>query len=271
MGRNDSSNSKDSPFLSRQLKKTVEMDHQNSFPIIAIGDSLTRGYYKKGTKFHPYCVELNRLLNSVATTDEKYKVYQFGVSGEQTNSMKERLSRFLMKQLTEYDAQYHRVDELFDNMTPNALPLVPPNDYRAAIIIGGTNDLAFIRKSEDITNNLIDMYNICLNQKSIEWIIACSIPSCYADDMENLRETFQVKKLQVNENIRNFVEQFNQQQLIPGKKMIFVDLMNELNWSKCTLDKRKEYWDADKLHFTPKGSDQLAHIIFSAMKNANVL
>ncbi|KAG2392142.1 hypothetical protein C9374_012394 [Naegleria lovaniensis] len=263
MGQKDSTSNRTAH--SQPTQKTVEIDsHEISFPIIAIGDSLTRGYYQKGIKYHPYCVELTRLLNMEV---EKYKVYQFGVSGEQTSSMKERLPRFLLKQLTEYDVHYHCVDERFDNMTPNALPFVPSKDYRAAIIIGGTNDLAFVKSSEDITNNLIDMYNTCLKQQSIEWIIVCSIPSCFADDMEHL----QVKKQQVNENIRNFVQQCNQKQQFPGKKLIFIDLMNDLNWRKCTPEERMEYWDTDKLHFTPKGSDKLAQIIFCGLKNANML
>ncbi|KAG2392203.1 hypothetical protein C9374_012455 [Naegleria lovaniensis] len=267
----------------------IESSHDDtSFPIMAIGDSLTRGFYNNGMNYHPYSVELQRLLNEPIGTNQdhssiiiiennipkdvplrtSYNVYQFGVNGEQTPEMKDRLPRFLKKQLSQKDVQYHRPDETFDNMYPNEVPLIPLQDYRGVIIIGGTNDFVFSQSSsEQVFKNLLDMYQICLNEKSVEFVVACSTPSCYADNIEQFRDVFYKKKLKLNESILKFVEEYNQKQ-IPGKKMVFVDLMNEINWFKCTPEERKEYWASDNLHFSPKGSDKLAQILFNALKKA---
>ena len=56
--------------------------------LIGIGDSLTWGYYCNGEKSHPYSIKLNSLLKE---NNLNYEAKNYGVSGEMTLEMKERL------------------------------------------------------------------------------------------------------------------------------------------------------------------------------------
>ncbi|EFC39933.1 predicted protein [Naegleria gruberi] len=101
--------------------------------ILALGDSLTKGYYNNGFSYHPYANRLSFLLTN------KYHVEPFGENGEETQEMKERL------------------DQILDYYAKDA--------FKGVIIIGGTNDLASY-SSDMIIENLIGMYKRCLELES---------------------------------------------------------------------------------------------------------
>lgn len=86
----------------------------SSIKILAFGDSMTHGYYKYGTAYHPYSIMLQKLLR------EKFGnhivVQECGQDGEQTCEMKHRIKEVLAK-----------------------------NKFQFGILFGGLNDLGFVK------------------------------------------------------------------------------------------------------------------------------
>jgi len=168
----------------------------------------------------------------------------------------------MKKQLTEEDCMRHHKYN-YDNIEGSACPL-PSTPYKACIIIGGTNDLGNKNFSYgDISENLITMYDYCLEQADIEVVVVCSIPSSPLDGRHD--EWYVSKKALVNKAIEEYATTKKTE-----KKIVFVDLMNGLNFNNCNPEEQKLYWD-DNLHFTPTGSDKLAEIIFNTLVSCKVV
>ena len=87
--------------------------------ILAFGNSLTEGWCEFGTRFHPYALKLQNLMESECKT-ESIDIVNKGVSGETTDEMNARLP------------------EVLDEGGP----------FDIVIILGGTNDLG-MRLDED--------------------------------------------------------------------------------------------------------------------------
>ncbi|KAG2383685.1 hypothetical protein C9374_004356 [Naegleria lovaniensis] len=214
------------------------MQEQGPINILALGASITAGYYNNGLEYHPYSIKLSSLLSNFNNKQALYHVEPFGVNGERTDQMKLRLGQILNYYL--------------------------PGTYQGIIIIGGTNDLPAC--TSDVTiGNLISMYEQGLMNDHFKFVVACSIPSSALDlksQTENsvLMKEYSKKKSEVNYAIREYVEKSR------NSKLIFVDLMEELNYCKCTDEERNRYWD-DPLHFTPEGYDRIADILFEKLKN----
>ncbi|KAL9645386.1 hypothetical protein ABK040_002585 [Willaertia magna] len=221
---------------------TTDNDHavNNEIPILAFGASITAGYHSEGRKFHPYSIHLTELLNN---SNNNIKVYEYGYSGETTGQMVERIKRCLQKQLTEED-KYGINNWEFPN-----------NEFKVVIIIGGTNDLGKYQTSkETIVENLQNIYNYCKSKLNILYVIACSIPSTTFEHLERFENSYLKKKIFVNNFIENYCKENNE-------KMRFVDICNLLSYKDCDELERKMYWD-DCLHFTPKGYDKIAEILY---------
>jgi lysophospholipase L1-like esterase len=67
----------------------------------------------------------------------------------------------------------------------------------------------------------------------------------------------------INAKIREFVAQ-------NSEKIVLVDLEKDFNFMTMSAQERKDLWD-DHLHFSPKGYDKLAELIFTAMETGGVL
>ncbi|KAL9649872.1 hypothetical protein ABK040_009684 [Willaertia magna] len=213
------------------------IENINNIPIMAFGDSLTAGYFKRGTEFHPYSDYLTELL-----TNYNIKVYEYGLSGEKTNEMEKRLQRNLQKKV------------LAEDLIRLNNAIFPENEFKAVIIIGGTNDLAYSTiEKETIVNNLTNMYKYCMNQLNIKYVIASSIPSTTFEHEEKYKQYLEKKEF-INNEIKKFCFENNE-------KMRFVDICNLLSYKNCNDEERKLYWD-DHLHFTPKGYQKFAEILF---------
>jgi lysophospholipase L1-like esterase len=61
--------------------------------VLTVGDSLTKGYFHGGKRFHPYGAKLEVLLNK---DDHRcFEVEISGKNGEQSDNMLQRLSYYL--------------------------------------------------------------------------------------------------------------------------------------------------------------------------------
>ncbi|EFC43356.1 SGNH hydrolase [Naegleria gruberi] len=193
---------------------------------MALGASITAGFYCNGLKFHPYSTRLSKLLSNLKNIP--YHVEPFGLSGERTDRMKIRL------------------DQIFN--------YYPPESFDGVIIIAGTNDLISC-ESDDTIGNLIEMYERCLQYNHFRFVVACSIPSSAFD----VKSEYLNKKSKINNALREFVEKSK------NPKLLFIDLMEELNFCKCTEEEQSKYWD-DPIHFTPDGYDRIADILFEKLQ-----
>lgn len=80
--------------------------------ILAIGASMTRGYYKSGCAYHPYSILLQKLLREKFGTH--IFVHEYGQNGEQTCEVKDRV-----------------------------LEVLPDQNFGIAILFSGMNDLGY--------------------------------------------------------------------------------------------------------------------------------
>jgi lysophospholipase L1-like esterase len=119
------------------MQAIEEMKLNNLKYILAFGDSLTKGYYCNGIKYHPYSIKMNKLFEE---KNMNFKVIDLGVNGETTSRMLDRIKK------TE---------------SPYLL-----TGYALVIIYGEANDLETI-SAKKIANNLIQIHNF-INKQNVK-------------------------------------------------------------------------------------------------------
>ena len=198
--------------------------------ILALGDSLTAGYYNGGCQFHPYSIQLTNLFSSIGISvhiDEK------GFSGEQV-----------------VPSMVRRLEKIFTH--PDSSP------YDWIIILGGTNDLGWRRSAEQIYDEGLKLMYDRVLQTTSHLVIMTVIENAY--DAPDTQEDQRRQRL--NDLIRKYAETH------PEKYRIhLVDLANEIRCHHLTdPQQRSLFWD-DDVHLTPAGYDQIANIIFHIIKD----
>lgn len=135
---------------------------------LAIGDSLTEGYFRNGYSFHPYANRLNALFHENSIN---FEVTEHGISGETTRRISSRLMTYL------------KTEEKWDTVC----------------ILSGTNDLAYEFSVEEITAELNSMYTAVLDHQAR--LVCCTIPeSLY-------KEVYYVtRRSGINQHIRQFAQ-----------------------------------------------------------------
>lgn len=199
--------------------------------LLAVGDSLTAGYYHFGSGYHPYAEHLSELFESAQVPviiDEK------GVSGERAAStMVRRLETLLESKESFYDW---------------------------ILILGGTNDIGYHVSAANIfEQGLKSMYEMVLNRTSSNTKLVTmtilqigSYPQGH--NIDKKREVF-------NEMIRDYVRNHNAQE-----RVYLVDLDKAIQYhSMKDTNERDLIWD-DGVHLTPAGYDQMAVEIFEVIR-----
>ncbi|CAG8645616.1 17346_t:CDS:2 [Acaulospora morrowiae] len=105
-----------------------------------LGDSLTEGYTRSGTVFHPYKIQLEKRLKNVYPN---FEITQEGISGDRASG------RFMVRRLTTYLNNKSSEGEIVDWV----------------IIMGGTNDI-FQVSSDKTFEGLKNLYDICEQHNS---------------------------------------------------------------------------------------------------------
>jgi lysophospholipase L1-like esterase len=208
----------------------AKQQQQQSLRILAIGDSLTAGYYNYGLAHHPYAIHLTDLFKSANIL---VNIDQRGVSGERVvPTMIKRLRSLLNK-----DASYDWI-----------------------IILGGTNDLGSGISAEKIfKEGLEPMYEMCLNHKQAKTKLAVMtvIENAFNSPTNNADKNRQT----LNTMIRDYVAKNNNQD-----RICLVDLDKGIPYHGVNNDEQKQIWD-DGLHLTPAGYDRMATLVFDAIKS----
>ena len=233
----NSTNDKEDSFEKDSMKnhnKTQESDDspvKDDHPrkrILAFGDSITKGTYKKDGKpgVHPYSKHLMELLKE-SKPDTKFEIFEEGVNGECACSA-------MIKRL------------------PNELEY--RKDIDLVIIIAGTNDLLkndCVRQC-DLFEAIKRLHEI-VHRKKAKSIITTILESTFAPAKMTSQEYRDVLS-EVNQNIRGYANQKS----IMGKTML-CDIADEFPRKAPPL--------IDRIHPSPEGYDVLGEILFKCIKD----
>ena len=194
---------------------------------LALGDSLTEGYYDMGREFHPFTEQLGQLLRKNGYGS--IGIVNRGISGEKTDQMIERLQNTLRYSPVKYDF---------------------------VSILGGTNDLGYAAETvESIYSRLETLYNAVLSTKAK--LIVVTIPVTSFD-----KETpdYQQKKNEINARILRFYEEKK-----GSGRVELIDLYHLIPYDESAGDGQgSSLWD-DELHLSPAGYDKLGEFVYEKL------
>ncbi|OCL12829.1 SGNH hydrolase [Glonium stellatum] len=172
------------------------MDHQklklfkpNEVRILAFGNSLTEGYTDFGTRFHPYAIELQNKLSQLVS-DFKVTVDVDGKSG---------------------DRVLPSLQGIFFQRIQSSCPIHKQNSpkYDLVIILGGTNDLAFLINDPVGPSQIFEGLKACYDHvlQSGTSLLCLTIPERSIDTRTSeLAKKAREARLELNEKITEFVK-----------------------------------------------------------------
>ncbi|KAB5530367.1 SGNH hydrolase-type esterase domain-containing protein [Coniochaeta sp. 2T2.1] len=199
--------------------------------ILCFGDSLTAGYSRMGSVYHPYSEKLVQMVE-MAFPEYEVESVEDGVPGDLVSGRGTFLSRM--------ERQFAKDD-------PNKAP------YDWTIILGGTNDIAWGTDPETIFSSLLATYSIPLSASPPSKVLALTIPEAGIPPGPT-RDRVEAKRNQVNSLIKSHrspnYHVFDLEAAVPYWKMEEVD--------------RKKYWD-DHIHFTSQGYDLIGKKVGMAL------
>lgn len=201
---------------------------------LTFGDSLTEGFYHNGLSFHPYAIELTRLINKQHPELEAI-VHERGLSGEYTDHMIPRLAGML------------------DRAAKSQHP------YHIVCVLAGTNDLASDDFPNEVFNRLKQMYEqVLAHGDGRTLLVTITIPpSAFVD------EEYVARRSAINAMIKEYSSR-----AVAGMgqgRVVCVDAEQGLPYWISPGDKDAVLWD-DALHLTPEGYDRLGGLVFSAIE-----
>lgn len=213
----------------------------SSFKLLAHGDSITKGYYNMGFKYHSYTIQLKKLLDAKFNGQREVIITEQGVNGEKTEDMLERLKWTL---------------GINDSSEQK-------KTYDCVVILGGLNDLAYLNywTPEDIAKNLCEMYRVALGHVS-NCVIGVTVPICVPDKTS---DKYRTGKQAVNRIISEYVSKY-QQSPTDNKSLYLVDLSsNGIDYLQMSEKERSEVFD-DYIHYKPEGYNRLGSAIFRELE-----
>ena len=231
--------------------------------ILCFGDSLTEGY-TNGYDFSPYSTTLEKLISKDKNIHgiSKCTIYTAGVSGERAADMYPRLVKVLneyslKKDTPEKNKEKKENKENKENTENKESSSNHMFDF--VIILGGTNDIGSNSRitSKDVINTLIKLHEYCLRTGDENCrTIAVTIPECGAK-IGWLDKT----RNEVNQGLKDFVEKSKE-------NVLLCDFFNQMPYHSMDKKNRNVLWSNDGLHFTPKGYEKMASIIYGVLKPA---
>jgi len=194
--------------------------------ILAIGDSLTEGYFADGRKFHPYTTSLERRLNT-AFNFTRFEVINEGITGDcALDTITRKLPEVLIRET-------------------NLLDLV-------IILIGvGSLNKLNCSKRHDAAQDIIKMHKLV--HKAGLTSVVMTIPECLELDQKHNKE-----RVLTNKKIRKFAKKNKQ-------NTWFYDLSKKLPMTSLFDFDRKVYWD-DSVHPSEVGYDKIGFLLFNLIK-----
>lgn len=200
--------------------------HYNKIRILCIGDSLTSGYYGDRHVYHPFSIQLSKLLNT--NIADEFELITRGIGGEKVHQMYARLQKLLV--------------------TEKPLDLV--------IILGGLNDLIKLDISVDIFKEVISLHELC-HSFGIS-TVSMTIPETHMPLSRQVYanyDQFLVVWGSLNEKIRNYSSNWT----IP------CDLARKFPLASLTEAEKRAWWSKDFIHPTMEGYNQIGRIVYGCI------
>ncbi|KAK5655390.1 hypothetical protein OQA88_5660 [Cercophora sp. LCS_1] len=188
---------------------------QQKLRVLCFGDSLTAGFASWGLEFHPYRLKLQQMLE-MAFPDLEIEVVEDGLSGD-------TVKHGFLSRMQRHFPPKRKPGESFD----------------WTIVLGGTNDLAYSWRTEEIFEKLKETWDVPLRRKSK--VLALTIPEV---GVEVDRKRRDAKRDKLNDLIRNYKRD----------GFYVFDLNRAVPFFGMSEEDREKYWD-DGVHFKPAGYD----------------
>jgi len=220
-------------FLFYYMMVVVTAREQQPLRILAIGDSLTAGYYHGGRDYHSYANHLSDLFVSAKIP---VIVHEKGVSGELVVPF-----------------MFQRFKTLLANSSH-----VP---YDWIIILGGTNDLGRNSFAKQIFyEGLKPIYDMAILYGKGRTKLA--VMTVFEIAHFSVMDSPEKERQELNKMIRNYTIYHKNQD-----NVCLVDLDKDIpHYDLNDRNKQEFIWD-DKVHLTPAGYDLMATLIFETIKN----
>lgn len=187
--------------------------------ILCFGDSLTSGYFCFGMDSHPYSLKLeDKLTGALPGVD--VETVTNGVPGDVAT-----FKRFTDRMRDEYRK----------------------SSFDWAIVLAGTNDLAYGISTTSIYESLQETWNIALSKGSK--VLALTVPEC-----ESRSEKLTKRRDELNRSIMNHQQ----------PNFHCFDLRSHIPFHSLSEDDREKYWD-DGLHLRDDGYDWMGGHIANAL------
>ena len=243
--------------------------------ILAIGDSLTRGYVKEGkfrSYLNPYTNEMKRLLSiygsmlpifrsndiinntvNITSVDFTPFISEMGQNGETTEFLLYRLPEVLKNQSDLSKTQFSNHSNCIHN-----------RNFSFVIVLSGTNDLGYKIKADFVVSKLIAIHRMIHEYGAFS--VAVTLPPLFWPPI-----AMSIRSI-VNERLRQYATEAGIALLDLGaffdrNQTIGVDIYKEQNSVKRTcsiyIDGNPNDWmSSDKVHLSKFGYDQLGKYLF---------
>ena len=169
------------------------MENEDTKYILAFGDSITRGYYNNGLKYHPYSNRLNILLKE---NNLNYKTIEKGINGEITKIMLERLKSYFECEISDYKYDY-------------------------VIIYAGSNDMDYL-EYEKIAFNIIELHKYIISKGAKSILITLPENKC-----DIIFDFYSNKRKQLNEMLLKLAKEIPEIVICDIDKSIKYKSMNK--------------------------------------------
>lgn len=205
--------------------------------ILCYGDSLTAGYFRFGSEFHPY--------GNTLAAKSGLPVTAVGMSGWTTEQMVQ-------------SAEALNVEDIVGNTGDGLIVLLKKQHWDLVCLMAGTNDLGMGVPTEEILENIESMVKMCLNSNPTTKIALLTVP---ATGGELTHESVRKRRATVNTGLSKFATKHSHRVLLIDPSAV---LSNP--GPRAPADSPdKELWDHDTLHFSPKGSERLGEFVYHAL------
>mmetsp|Transcript_25883 Transcript_25883/g.34360 ORF Transcript_25883/g.34360 Transcript_25883/m.34360 type:complete len:260 (+) Transcript_25883:1-780(+) len=211
--------------------------------VFCYGDSLTAGTAPPLFELYPYAPHLERAVNaarsSSSSSSSPVQIRWRGLPGWTSSNMKED------------------IDDSTIGLRSTILKISNPS-ISLVVLLAGTNDLAYASKASDVTDVLIDMHNMCLEQ-GVKRTIAVGIPQS-AWQNQNLEVKNMVKE--VNASLESYCKETQATRGEKGNYATFCPFpfeyaANDVKWSSDGLHLTSEGYEALGLGLVPTVLDVL--------------
>jgi lysophospholipase L1-like esterase len=202
--------------------------------VLCYGDSLTAGFFRHGTEFHPY--------GNVLASKSGLPVTTVGMSGWTTEKMKK-------------GAVDHNAEDLVGNHGDGLVTLINEQHYDLVCLMAGTNDLGHHFSIGTIVDNIEGLVKYCLTNNPTTKVALLTVPP---NGGETAYESIRKRRAAVNAGLAKIASRHSD-------RVLLIDTSEALPNPGNTSGTGAELWDADTLHFSPVGSARLGELVYNKL------